>query len=299
MEMETKEKEENGVPETAPVSQAKGKPATALPSDIQQVITVTRFEILRYLRGWRLPGLIILTLLVAVLIGAVPIALKSNISKEPLAYASQYTSFVSILVVLSVTFFGADSLVGEFQNRTAYSIFPNPVKRDVIFAGKFMASVLCAFVVIGFYYAIIAGATMGSTGGVPSQLGQSFLLCLLYAVAGMALAFLISSFMRGTTGANIFVFFLFFMIFNIVDSVLSLGGVKPWGSLTFAGGTIDNIMTSPYPVDTVSSLPGGRGGMSFHQYYSPVAEGAVAMLGYFIACIILSMLIFRKRDVAN
>lgn len=273
-----------------------------IPGDIEQIFTVGKNEILRYIRGWRLIGLLVLTILVVVLIWTVPIALKSDIPSDSLNYARQYINFVNMLVILSITLFGADTLVGEFQNKTAYFIFPNPVRRESIFIGKYIASTLCAFAVLGTYYGLTAITTIGSTHGIPIQLDQSFLLALVYVASGMAVAFLISALMRGTTGANIFTFFLFLIIFNIIDSLLSFAGIKPSASLTFAGGVLSNIMTSPYPVDKIITTGGGAGGnhsITMHQYYSSIGVGIAVMLIYLFVCGIAALFLFKRREAKD
>lgn len=273
-----------------------------IPGDIEQIFIVGKNEILRYIRGWRLVGLLVLTILVVVLLWTVPIALKSDIPSDSLNYARQYINFVNILIILSVTLFGADTLVGEFQNKTAYFVFPNPIRRESIFIGKYIASTLCAFAVIGTYYGLTAVSTLSSTHGVPIQLCQSFLLALVYVASGMAVAFLISALMRGTTGANIFTFFLFLIIFSIIDSILSVASIKPTASLTFAGGVLSNIMTSPYPVDKIITTGGGAGGnhgITMHQYYSSIGVGIAVMLIYLFVCGIAALFLFKRREAKD
>jgi len=70
----------------------------------------------------------------------------------------------------------------------------------------------------------------------------------------MSMAFLISSIFRGPTGAAILVFFLFIMIFPIIDQLLiGVVEIKPWFTPTFSSKIVDNVLITPYPSDLAPS----------------------------------------------
>jgi len=214
----------------------------------------------------------------------------------PESFASNFIGFVSILVIVCVTAFAADSLVGEFQNKTGYLLFPNAVKRGTLFAGKFAASVTMGVVVVGLYYGVVAALSMVSARGVDDDYLLSFLLALEYVVAATAIAYFISSLLKGTTGALVLTFFLLFMILPIVDGVSMFSGVKIEGSVTFAAGAISYILIDPYPVD--SMMDAGMG-MELHSFYPTPETAAIVMLIYAVMACMLSMVLFKRKQLAG
>ncbi len=214
----------------------------------------------------------------------------------PESFASNFIGFVSILVIICVTAFAADSLVGEFQNKTGYLLFPNAVKRGTLFAGKFAASVTMGVVVVGLYYGVVAALSIVSARGVDDDYMLSFLLAIEYLIAATAIAYFISSLLKGTTGALVLTFFLLFMILPIVDGVSMFSGVKIEGSVTFAAGAISYILQDPYPADSMMDV--GMG-MEIHSFYPSPETAAIVMLLYAVIGCMLSMVLFKRKQLAG
>jgi ABC-2 type transport system permease protein len=135
-----------------------------------------------------------------------------------------------------------------------------------------------------------------SVGAIDADLGISFAFALEYLVAVMAIAYLISSVLKGTTGATVLTFFMFVMILPIIDSVSMLSGVKLSGSVTFAGGVMQYILQDPYPIDTTSSFGGG---FTFYSFYPEPAMAAITMAVYAIVAIVLSIVLFKRKQLSG
>jgi ABC-type transport system involved in multi-copper enzyme maturation permease subunit len=271
----------------------------ALPSDLQQVGVVAKYDVLKYLRSRRLLGILIIEALVLALI-----TVLVGTSDRPYTVdevIEQYVGFASILIILGATLFGGDAIVSEYQGRTGFLLFPNPVKKSSILAGKLASSVAAMSFLLVIYYvvAIIAGLVLGD-GGMSSRVFASLGLALLYGISAIAVAFLISSIMKGSTGALILTFALFFLIFSIITSLIGqLGGIKPWFMLDFAGGTLSYVMSNPYPVDSVQTLDMGQGmGYTIYNYYPEIYLSIAVMIAYIVASIILAYVFFRRREMA-
>ncbi|MBU0623319.1 MAG: ABC transporter permease, partial [Candidatus Thermoplasmatota archaeon] len=249
-----------------------------IPSDAAQVPIVWRYELLKYLRSKRLIASIAIAALVVCLIYAIPILTGDgygNTTAEQ--FSVTFVQFASILVVICATFFGADSIVGEFQSRTGYLVFPTPMKREILFLGKFMASMTSGIVVMTLFYLGVGGLSFATVGGVDADFLASYGFALEYLLAAMAIAYFISSIMKGSTGATVLTFFLFIMILPIIDMTSMVSGVKVQGSLTFAGGAVVDILMDPYPVDTTQEYVPGR---SFYNFYPDPAMAALVMIIY-------------------
>ena len=206
-----------------------------------------------------------------------------------------FVNFVSILIVICATFFGADSIVGEFQNRTGYLMFPNPLRRSALYFGKYAASMTAGAAVVVLFYLGVAVLSAVTVGGVDDDFGMSLAFALEYLAAVMAIAYLISSILKGSTGALVLTFFMFVMILPIVDSVSMFSGVKMSASLTFASNSMIYTMYDPYPQDEVLS----DFGFTIHQYYPDQALSALVMLAYAVVAIALSLVLFKRKQLTG
>ncbi|MDQ1371239.1 MAG: hypothetical protein QG582_153 [Candidatus Thermoplasmatota archaeon] len=215
---------------------------------------------------------------------------------SPESFETLFLNFASFLVIICATFFGADAIVGEFQNRTGYLVFPNPMKRAVLFIGKFLASLTAGMIVLTIFYVALAVLSLFSARGIDDDFLLSFVYSVEFLVAAMAVAYLISSLLKGSTGATVLTFFLFIMIMPIVDSVGMFAGVKIEGSLTFSSGALIYVLSDPYPSDTSQDM-GPMG--SLDVYYPDPVLAHVVMLAYALASLGLGMYLFRRRQLAG
>ena len=270
-----------------------------VPSDTKQVFLVAKYDILKHIRSKRLMAIGAILGLILVLItflGTYNGAYQHNVA----GFVGNYTGFVNTLIIIGVTLFAGDAIVSEFQNRTGYLLFPNPVKKSSLYAGKFLASVGIMTLVIVVYYVVAIIIGLLYTGGFTELSVYSMLLAIMYGVAATGLAFLISSTMKTSTASLVLTFFMLFMILSIVTLALTVAHVKPDGELTFAGGTISDIMVQNYPQDNLNgSIGGGNRSFSLPSYHSGVAEGVATELGWFIATTGLGYVAFKRREMVS
>jgi len=213
------------------------------------------------------------------------------------SFASGYVGFVNLLVIICATFFGADAIVSEYQARTGYLIFPNPIKRITLYLGKFGASMTASILVISIFYGVAGILSFVSVSGLDKNFFLSFAFALEYLLAVMAIAYLVSTLMKGATGAIVLTFFLLFLILPIIDAVGSTSGFRAWWSVTFSAGVMSNILTIPYPVDSVSEIP--RAGITYHTYIPDPWTSALVMLAYALVAAAISIVLFRRKEMTG
>lgn len=275
------------------------------PSDVRQVMTVAYYELYKYVRSARMVGIFALAALIIALILIIPPALGQEYPKDPAYFAQRFFLWSSVLIVVGATLFAGDSLASEFQSRTGYLMFPNPVKRWVYFTGKLLASLLTMSFVISVFYIVVSLLTIWHSQSFSDLTYRSFGLSLLYIVAAVGVGYLVSAIMKGATGALVFTFAILFLIFPILDGVLSFAGAKPVFSVTFSAEAISYIMQTPYPTDQKLTLPTGgafgEGGGSTVQvwnYYPDVSTAALVMVIYALVAIAAALVIFHRREMA-
>lgn len=206
-----------------------------------------------------------------------------------------FLNFASFLIIICATFFAADSLVGEFQGRTGYLIFPNPLKREILYFGKFAASVTAGLIVVVLFYAGLVLLSAIEVRGVDDDFGMSLLFSLEFLVATTAVAYLISAIMKGSTGSIVLTFLLFIIILPILDSISTFTGVKIEASITFAATVINWIVLDPYPVDS----SGEAFGYTFYSFYPTPESAAIVMLGYIVVSMAISLVLFKRKQLVG
>jgi len=273
-----------------------------LPSDMSQIVTVARYDIFKHLRSRRLIAVFIIEAFILALMLALPALLNQPYPDDPAQFVQSvlYFTFTNILIILGATMFAGDSICSEFQNRTGYLVFPNPIKKSTIYLGKFLSTALIVLLIVTVWYwvAIIAGAIV--TGDVSVLAIESYGLAVLYALAASSIGFLISSILKGSTGALVLTFFLLFMIIPMFDLVGTLGGVEPVPSITYQSGAINAILTTPYPQSYVMT-PNETNGLPFNVYffYPSVASSIAVMIGYIIIANLAGIILFKRREMVG
>jgi ABC-type transport system involved in multi-copper enzyme maturation permease subunit len=268
-----------------------------LPSDMQQIGSVFKYEVYKYLRSRRLVSVFAIEAIVVALILAIPPLLGNPFPSDAAAFVGRFAGFTYLLAIISATMFAGDALVSEFQQRTGYLIFPNPVKRWVFFAGKVLASLAIVTLVLVIYYAVAIIAGVGITGSVSDLAFASLGLAILFAAACVGIGYLLSAVMKTATSALVFTFFLLFLILPIVDGVGMVAGARTDFSLTFQEGVIPDILETPYPSDHV--LGGGPGPANFtiYQFVPHLDVAIIVMTLYLVVAMAIALVFFNRREM--
>ena len=274
------------------------------PTRIRQIASVARYELLKYLRGRRLIAIVLLTVLVNAIYLVVPPATGSQYSTDPTAFLTDTLGFLGVLLLLSATFFGADAIVSEFESKTGYFLFPNPIRKTTIFLGKFIASVLVSAGVIALYYLIAVVSVQVIDGSIPVNTGLSFAYALVYLFAILSVAYLFSAIMRSSVFSLTLTFFTFLLVLPIFDAVTAVAKFKAWFSITFAGRIVTNILQNPYPADTVitstrnvEAVTGAAGPVQVAQYSPAVPVSLAVLAAYFIIAFLLAVVFTQRREM--
>jgi len=270
------------------------------PSDISQSFIVARYELLKHLRSRRLIGIGVVLVAVLALITAIPPAFGDDYSNDPADFAGSYIGFVTLLVIISATLFASDAIVSDFEKRTGYLIFPNPVKKWSIFAGKFFATMIITTVALGFYYLVVAMLSLAITGEVSGLMGLSFVYAILYVLAASSLGFLMSSLFKSSTSALVLTIVLLLLLLPIVDSTVQLAEIEPNYSLTYNSDVVSYIMDDPYPEDIIiENFTNPFTGDPFVQYVPDPGMAAGVMLTYSAVLLSLAMMLFYRRQMKD
>jgi ABC-type transport system involved in multi-copper enzyme maturation permease subunit len=270
-----------------------------LPSQSSQIFAVCQFELLKFIRGKKILASIVIALAISLVLVVTPQIIQIDSQLTVYDYLSFPLGFLPYLLVLSAAFFGSNSLLSEFHERTGYALFPNPVSKTSVWLGKFFAAELVSFLIIGVFFGVIITAAELKYHTIPEEIFYSLGFAFVSVTSIMSIAFLVSSIFRGPTGAAVLVFFLFIMILPIIDQVL-IGFVdtKPWFTPTFSSKIIENVLIVPYPNDLASGET-PRGPFDVHRFVPYVSESLLVLTGYILVSSILSIYAFKKREMIS
>lgn len=263
-------------------------------SEFEKLKVVTWYEFLKHLRRKRLYWILGVAIVaeLAVLIGLPTLGegYPDNVMMMAalLSIGPGFATFGAI-------FFAGDAIAGEFESKTGYILFPNPVRRITLVLGKYLACYAAVILLILLGYVIVCISLLGIYGHVPVETAKSFGLCLLYAGSALSVAFFFSSVSKGAMGATVMTLVFIMVISGVLDGVLTMAGQPSWFLLSKAG-------------DSMATVYGGYeaffGGGTPHGIPPGMLEAPninlciLAMAIYMAVGLLLSIWITKRRQLA-
>lgn len=261
---------------------------------LQHVSIVARYELLKHLRRKRLLAVFVIAALTGLLLIVVPYALNVTLARDSKSWASTFFGFTTTLTVIVGAFFAGDAISSEYEHKTGYMLFPNPVKRTSLVLGKFVAAFVSGLLPIGFYYVLGAIGMLSSYHTMPWETGVSFLYALLYLLCVLGLTFLFSSLLKSSMAATLLSFFMFIFILSIVSSVITLAGMEPWYLPNYAAGSITQVINPQN--DAVIQFPGSS--LKLYTFYPKFPVSIIIQAAYLVVALALSIVITNRKEMA-
>jgi len=295
------------------MSEQEAKSANIVPGSMVQAGMITRYTLLDYFRSRRFAILFVLVLLISALLTVVfawkrpPEALLN-----PLAfYSTWWGTSATLVVALAGIFFGGDAISSEFQNRTGYSVLPNPIRRSSVYVGKFVAALIAASIILVIFAAITVVNELYYFGpNVPVEFWESALFAWVYLLAVLGFTFFLSSaFKSGSYSILVSAVFLLFGFALIEMIIQDLVGIEPWFILSYGSGIVGNVLqvwcpsllSASYcviglPHVTTTATTIGRQVITVTSYNAGNAEGLVIMVAYLVVTGILGLVLFERKE---
>ena len=267
-------------------------------SEFEKLKVVTWCEFLKHLRRRRLYAIIgvVIAAELAVLIG-LPVLGEGY--PDNVMVTAAMLSIGPSLATIGAVFFAGDAIAGEFERKTGYILFTNPVRRTTLVIGKYLACCAALILLVVLGYVIVCISLLGIYGHVPIETAKSFGLSLLFAGSVLSLTFFFSSISKGAMGATVITLVFIMVISGVLDGVLMMAGQPSWFLLSKAG---DSVITVYGGYEALLALLGG-GGIP-HGLPAGILEPPdinlciVAMAAYLVVCFVLSIWITKRRQLA-
>ena len=263
--------------------------------ELEKLKIVIGYEFLKHFRRKRLYVILGLTLLaeLAVLI-LVPV-LGDGFPDNVLVMAALLT-IGPALATIGAIFFAGDAIAGEFENKTGFILFTNPVKRSTLVIGKYLACYAAVALLVILGYVILVISLLAIYGTLPLATAGSFGLCLLYAGAVLSVTFFFSSVSKGAMGATVITLVFIMVISSIIDTVLIMTDQPHWFMLSTNG---DSVTTIYGGYEAFMGGFGGGGGMFPFEFEDPsISLSILSMAGYLVLGFLLSLWISKRRQLA-
>ena len=264
-------------------------------SESEKLRVVIGYEFLKHTRRKRLYIILGLTLLaeLAVLIGLPTLA--DGYPDNVLFMAALLTIGPS-LATIGAIFFAGDAIAGEFESKTGYMLFTNPVKRLTLVVGKYFACFAAVAILVAFGYAIMCISLLAIYGEIPIATAKSFGLCLLFGASVLSVTFFFSSVARGSMGATIITLVFIMVISGIIDGVLMFADKPHWFMLSSNGDSIATVYGGYELFMGGIALPHGMG---IGGLESPdIGLSVLSMAIYIVVGFAASIWLARRRQLA-
>jgi ABC-2 type transport system permease protein len=264
-------------------------------NEFEKLRIVVRYEFLKHIRRKRLYiilGLALVTELAVII--CVPLLMDGY--PDNIMVMALLLSFGPSMASLGAVFFAGDAIAGEFESKTGFILFTNPVKRITLVIGKYLACYIAVALLVAFNYLIIAITLLVLYGDVPIETAQSFGLALLFAGSFLSVTFFFSSVSKGAMGATVMSLILVIVIFGIIESVLMMAGKPSWFLLSTGGDTIGAVY-GEYSILLGEILPYDTE-LPFEIETIDIGLAATAMAVYLVVGFFLSIWISKMRQLA-
>ncbi len=272
-------------------------------SDANQYIISLKYQFKSYLRTKRFLGLILFTTIISIGITALMLHDEYSMLKAgtPLFYFYNYLSgFSADLVVIIGAFFGGDIISTDTGTNAAYYTLVQPVRRSILFLGRFTAALISSFIIVLVYFVVGVGSSLYLYGKVTPVIFESLGILVLFLAAAIAFASLFSGIFKGQSSGIIVSVLLLFIGFPIIDEFVgSIGGIDPLFSLNFAGEIMYLIFEKPYPAVKASGsgFGPGAGAGAFYTFSPTVMQGLGVLIAYIIICGIIAIILYSRRQI--
>ncbi len=264
-------------------------------SEFEKLRVVTGYEFLKHIRRKRLYIILGLSLVAELVVLIVLPALMEGYPDNVMVMAAMLSIGPSF-AAFGAVFFAGDAIAGEFESKTGYILFPNPVRRTTLVIGKYLACCVAVILLIIFGYAIVSISLLAIYGNIPIETAKSFGLCLLYAGSVLSVTFFFSSVSKGAMGATVITLLFIMVISGVIDGVLMMAGKPHWFLLSTNGDSIATVYGG-YELFMGGVVP--HGGMLPFEIETPdIGLCALSMVSYMVVGLLLSIWISKRRQLA-
>jgi ABC-2 type transport system permease protein len=259
-----------------------------IPSSLEQAGIVVKYELWNATKNRRLIWMLILvtifSAIFAVVIGGAGNAIEFG--------KGFFASPAYLLITVVGALFGGDILASEFERKTGYMLFTNPIKRVTVVFGKFMACFVSVLISISILYLAGIIFMLATYGWVPSTVLGSFGLAALYGCAVLSLTMLFSSILDVVSAMMLSLLTMVAIMTMLQTLLIFKWGIEPWFLLSYTSGTIGAYIDPPAQRIVSTPAPG-----QYNYAYPDFTISVIVMLAYVFVSMILCIVATKRREM--
>ena len=258
--------------------------------DLRQIGVVMSQEFHKYLRGKNLIGFILLIAIIHILIYVMYTQLGLQFPSESKDFIIIYMNFIKILAIVAVAVFSSSLLVSEYEEKTGLLLFTRPIKKESIFAGKFLAGFFVSVIMMVIYYLIVAVMSYTITGAIYGKIWISLGLMIAYVLGATGVALIFSAYCKKNNTATSVTIIVLLIVGAYISQLFAGNGIEPWLSMTYSSGSITTVLngasTAVVYVDPIRSA---------WYYVADPALSAMVMVAWGVFASFFAVMIFKRR----
>jgi ABC-type transport system involved in multi-copper enzyme maturation permease subunit len=207
-------------------------------------------------------------------------------------------SFISVFIIISACFFFSGIICNEFEEKTAYIIFPK-INKYKLLMGKFLGNITLLFGVITIYYiSVFTGGYLLYGEKINFQIISSYRFELIFAIAISSFITFFSSITRNVNVTIISSIILLTLVLTIIDIIFMASSLKlePLYSLVYPSQLIEYLIHKKFPDPRYEEEDYGDY-VSRHWLTPTIMTGTIVLLIYTIVCLFVALFIFHKKQV--
>jgi ABC-2 type transport system permease protein len=269
-------------------------------SSASQYMVALKYQFKSYIRTKRFIGLLLFTTIVSIGITALILHDEYSTLKAgtPLYYFYSYLSGFSVdLVVIVGAFFGGDIISTDTGTNAAYYTLVQPVRRSILFLGRYTAALISSFMIVLVYFIVGIGSSFYLYGKVTPVVVESIGILVLFLAAAISFAAMFSGIFKGQSSGIIVSVLFLFIGFPIIDAFVgTIGGLDPLFSLDFVGEIMYLIFSKPYPATkVVTSFH--TAGITTYTFNPSVMQGLGVLIAYIAICGLIAIILYSMRQI--
>ena len=234
-----------------------------------------------------------------------PVLVYAGIVPQPAdvyAWATQGFANFTFSFAWVAGLLAGDALSQDFSRQGLFTL-TQPIRRSVIMLARYGSATLASIIVMVVAY-VIPGQIFSELyyQSVDPQIGEVFLVSLLFIASIVAFVVLFSSLFKSSTISIVLSIVFISILMPTISMFLPFAGIEPWFFITYAGGVLGALSMKSYPPH-VQQLHvqgfGGPGTFTITTYTPSVLEALAIIFAYLIVSLVLAWLVYSRREMKD
>ena len=252
---------------------------------LRQLSAVAGFKLRRRMIGWKFPASIMLCLVIFYFAGT------AGDEKDVYKLCKPMMASLPTVAALSAVISASDSISEEFERGTGFAILSKPMYRETVFAGKYIACLICSLATTAIYCILVAARCSEAGFEMPDTALDTIPLAVLYIMAANGICLLFSA-LSPKSGMAMLAAFGVLIIIPLFVNAMSFD-TEPWYSLAYESEIFGYWTEGKQTVFCIDDT----GSLYAYEYFPDFYISAAVMGAYALFSALFATFAFRCRRI--